>query len=298
MNKATISKENNINFSKTTGQKISFGLYSIFQFWKLFLKNLFSSFEGLFFGVALPLFLVAIIYLLFKGEPGIKDHQVLLIQGLVLLPAANFGISYLPQQLVSWKRSVFFKRLDASPVSKTFFMVTLVAFYTMVILIAIFVIMLWTWIILALSNGLNGVDGANTAFNKINFGWFVLGALLMSAICLSIGLFIAGLVSQEGTAQAYAFITFLPMAFISGIMLPPFLLDQADALRIITYFLPTKYPVFVNAIAWNGGPTGFPPVLKYSLEFPSIWIPIGGSLGWMVTFITLSRFTFKYSSNK
>ena len=211
--------------------------------------------------------LVAIIYLIFRKAVK-QGPDTLVIQGLVLLPAATIGINFLPLKLVNWKKSLFFKLLDASPVPKWQFMLILIIFYTASSFLFVGVVLAWIWFVVAMVHNLSY---ANNTLEHVHAGWFILGILVTSLISISIGTFLAGILHQETTAQAYSFLIYLPLVFLSGVMFPPFLLDANAGFKDFTYILPLKYGVFINMVAWNNGSTAVAKPLVF--EFPFGWMP-------------------------
>ena len=233
--------------------------------------------------------LIVVIYLLFRKQIQAPASDSLVIQGLIMLPPLTIGINSLPLRLVNWKKSLFFKQLDASPVPRWQFMAILILFFVASSYLFVGIVMFWAWAMIAM---VHSVSQANVDFESISAGWLILGVAVTAFTSISIGVFIGGVMQEEGGAQAVAFFVYLPLAFLSGVMLPPFLLDSNEGFKIFSYFLPIKYGVFTNLIAWNNGSGAFAPPANF--EFSGTWMPPVFGLLYGSGFAILASLTFKF----
>ncbi len=255
-------------------------LHNIFSFFPIFWSNFIKSFQALFFGFIFPTFLFIIISLI-----NLIDTSYLWI--IIMLPPVTLGIMSLGNTITEWKSSVFLKRIDATPISKTEFLFSLILFYTLISFMGI----VWLMIVGVIYDAASGMETFSSSFN---FGWFLLACLEVSFLSISIGVFIGGVAQSEGSAQGIGMAIYFPCILFSGILFPASLLDKVDALRYISYILPTKYGVFVNQYAWTG---------TFNLdnsftEFSQNWIAPVIAFLWIIIFNVINKFTFKLTSVK
>ncbi len=259
--------------------------------YRLFFKNYFFTGQGPFFAFILPLFLEVIVYIVFRGAVA-SGHATTgsQIEGLILLPACTTGLISLSVCIGEWKNSILLKRISATPLTKAEFILALLGFFTIVALVGIVWAFFWAYIILL-------VDKKDSVMKNINYGWLILSAVLVSSLSISMGILVGGLCSNETTAEAVGLTIYFPLVFMGGIMLPLYLLDKSEGMRIFTYFIPFKYSSFVNSLAWQNGSLEQYNQITHNIgnykEFNALWQAPVFSVLWTGLFTGISIRLFK-----
>lgn len=296
--------KDNIMFERSfLGKNVVF-VKRIFLFTKLFTKGFFGHYQEVFYAFILPSFLAFVIYLIFaqnyKTPPGGTDPlaKATLIYGLSILPVLTLSITMLGQSIAFWKRSIFIKRIESTPISRVNFITSLLFFYWIVAIFGQLWMLFWNWFILLIFNKLSY---ANEVYNQISGGWMTLAVILIPLASIPVGIILGGICNSATQAQAIGLTIFFPTIFLSGVAISPSVLDKTAGFRYFTYVIPFKYAVFLNLIAWYGGklPSSVPnnyfgPYVKPFQEFPYVWIPILVLIAWMFVFLIIARFTFRY----
>ena len=261
-----------------------------FACYKLFSANFFKNFQGPFYGFVLPPFLAIILLFAGLGGSSIQGKQSI-VTTLILLPAITNGFVTLSVAIAEWKESILLKRIEATPITKKDFTISLLIFYSFISMLGSIWMLLITIILCASkAQGLN----INTLFNHFNIGWFILAIITTSFISISSGVLIGGLVGSNSMAQAISLSIYFPIVFLGGINVPLFVIYKSDALKYINYILPVSYGSYLNVLAWGGN--HLPPSISKSFNnlYPGNWLPALMPFIFGAGILTTSILTFKF----
>ena len=157
---------------------------------------------------------------------GFKGFLVPGIAAMAIMQAGIFGVVF---TLVRFRAQGVLRRLFATPINPTHFLVGQVVTRLIIAVLQAFILL----IVGALVLGVN-VGGSVEA-------WMVLGlfSILGGALFISIGLAISGKARNEDTAAPISNIITMPMMFLSGVFFP--LEALPDAVSSVSQFLPLTY---------------------------------------------------------
>ncbi|AHF57883.1 ABC transporter permease [Spiroplasma eriocheiris] len=267
-------------------------------YWKLmvlFLKSFRRNFRNIFFVFIMPIFFMVIFYFVLRDI--YQNGTNMIKAGYILLAPMTAGITSLATTIAEWKNSIFLKRLDVTPVKKWQFISTLIIFYFIISILSTFWTMLWTII----------VDPQPTVkyLATINWGYFILGVILFIFVSIGIGILIGGLAKSVGMAQALALSIYFPSMFLSGIMIPAYVIARArNIFNDIGYIFPHKYAATIAIYGWNINANPYiydnpsdltnKVSLIQAMGFSRLYIPIIVACGWSAGLFILSGLTFKW----
>lgn len=253
------------------------------KMYSLLAKNFFRDFRSVFFTFVLPVFLLVIFYFIFKDQSVQAGHMI--AGGYILLGPVTAGFQALSFAIMEWKNSILLKRIEATPLKKWQFLFGLVTFYFVLSILSSIWIFIWT-IIIEPSSVKN--------FSQINWGYFILGLILVILLSLIMAIFIAGISKSEGVCQAITFSIYFPSIFLGGLTIPSVAFGGGiDVLNTIGYFIPHKYAVAVALFGWNNG---IVPISQYG--FDHTWIAIVVSAVFFVFFTILTWITFRWETSR
>ncbi|QBQ08030.1 ABC transporter permease [Spiroplasma gladiatoris] len=284
---------------KTTKTKNSFNLKNkskiAFQLFRLISKSFYKNFRGPIFTYVVPVFFTIIFYYLFSSDLVVNKGSAIL--GYVVLPCLTTIIN-LSGSIVEWKNSIFLKRMETTGISRKTFILTIWLFYFLVG---------FSGVCLELIIGL--IIGGNDVielYKNMNWGFFILAVSLICLMSIGLATLLGGNLNDEGANQGIALMIYFLCIFFSGVMLDPRLYESTTALRIFTYFIPLKYPVFLLLFSqysdgdWKNA--GFNngiwdnrqnPEPLYQ-NFTSTWQPIVGAILIIGLLFLISTLTFKW----
>lgn len=286
----------------------------IAELFDLIFKSYRRSFPAIFFTFVQPVIIFAIFYFVFIGIKGLHQSVSNIAPGYLLIGTVSASLIGFANMLSIWKDSILLKRLDVTVITKTKFMSVLIAFYSLIAIIAMLWMMMWTAIFASILQGhlLTGFDQAthkpifksenfHGIFNKLNWGWLFLAIIQLILICNTLAVLVCGLVVGQNKTASIVQTIFFPAGFIGGAMLPMVKIDSIVALKWISYFMPLKFPAFLSNLAWNNGDIktisyanpGSPYV--FTDTFPHVWIPIVVGFALPVIFLAIAIKTFKWN---
>lgn len=202
-------------------------------------RRMLRNFPALFFGLALPVMILAIFGGIYGNDPspqfdgqGTVDVSVPAYTVLVLAVA---GLMSFPLGMVEYRSRGFLKRLRATPARPGTFLGAQVAVNGAVCLAGIAVLMA--------AGAL--VFGLRAPAHPVQFGGLL---LLSTAAAFSLGLLIASLARTESSALVIANLVYFPMIFLTGATLPREIMP--DAMQRVSDALPLSYAVRSLQWAW------------------------------------------------
>ncbi|AGM26088.1 putative ABC transporter permease [Spiroplasma syrphidicola EA-1] len=281
----------NINF------KSNFSIFT--ELILLINKSFFREKRGpIFIFIVSTIFLVVFYYIFnnFQESGGGTKIKTLLLFIYMLLPALSIIVS-LSTTLVDWKKSVFLKRIDATGVKKSTFLVLLALFYLFLGIIGFFFEMLFGVMI--------ATNDFIAVFKNINWGYLMLALMLTILLSIAIAFLLGGIFSNEGITNSIAIIIYILTLLLSGVLIYPPTISFDFGVRVLTYFIPHKYPIFLFYYAITGTNweaqfnTGIGVSLgertEYYHHFTSTWQPIVASILLLAVFIGATKFLFKWN---
>lgn len=268
---------------KTSGQNF-LGLF------KLIGKSFYRDARGPLFLYIVPVFFLILFYFVLGNQTD-DSEKVSLLCSYLLLPGLTILTSLAPT-IISWKSSVFLKRIDSTGVRKSLFLLALWVFYFLAGLSGILVQFL---VALALGNKIF-IDH----LPNIQWGYFFLGIFYTIILAIALATLLGGLFNNQGAMQGITMMVYFLSIFLSGIMLYPTLYETSEFIRIFTYLIPQKYASFLILMAQdvNGLAGAFNNVNPNHADFTAIWQMVVGGLLFIIFFFLLSTFTFKWSAKK
>ena len=140
-----------------------------------------------------------------------QGYKGFVVPGLVAMAIMQNGIFSVIFTLLSYKKQGVLKRLQATPISPSQFIVGHLIARVSIIIVQTFILLMMGVLVLGLSVGQGNI------FAWINILFF---SLLGGILFLSIGLAISSLAPSEESAPALANLVTFPMLFLSGVFFP------------------------------------------------------------------------------
>lgn len=262
-------------------------------------KSFFKTFKGIIYTFVLPLLFLIMFKFIFQSVAFTKDpttnnliNQINLLS-YTLLPLATMLI-LLSSSIVEWKNSVFLKRIDNSGISKLSFIFVLWLYYFLISIVGFLFLFSFSFV-------LGQSDYINT-FKNMNWGYIILGILLISFTSISLATLIGGIFDNNGIVQGIVVGIFFISIFMSGMLLSPAMFEKSDVTRYITYFIPFKHAMFVFLYGAFGVTNMKSPGAIYNhsgyvrgFDYTQIWQPILIAVLLILIFLLVSLKTFKWS---
>ena len=239
----------------------------LFSYWK-------KSFHNIFFSFIFPIMFLAIMNAAFNSHGSLTP-------GMVASACPVVGIVSLSISYSDLKDTIIYKRIAVLPLKPWVFITSIISFFT---------ILTWlsaAWIFLFSL----AVYGSSFSYaSGVNFGYFILGIVLLSIICSSIGVIIGCLAKDYKIANAFSMLFYLPPAFLSGMYLPINMITSSTALKILSMILPYTYPVSLINYGWGS---------EGALLFGSqVWPFILISILLVIAFVGLAIVVYKFRKKK
>ena len=215
-------------------------IYAVFKITQVsFLRN----FGAIFFTLIFPMLLLLIFGAIFKQLNETKYSNTL-VSGIMIAAITGNGLNGLSTRLTIWKESTIVKRMGATPLKKSEFLIGSLSFYVVVMIFQFF------WII-DLGFAFTKIIGSfNTS--HIHAGYIILGIIFCILFAVSMGVFISSLTNDTNTNSLVGIMIFLPSAFLSGQYIPINVIDKSKGLSTVSKLWPQRYMVqFVN-YGWGG----------------------------------------------
>ncbi|AGM25373.1 ABC transporter permease [Spiroplasma chrysopicola] len=270
--------------------------FSIFQELMLLInKSFFREKRGPIFIFVIPTIFLIIFYYVFNIYPNNTNGvaiRTLTLFIYMLLPTLSIIVS-LSTTLVDWKKSVFLKRIDATGIKKGTFLFLLLVYYLSLGLIAVF----FEMIIAIIIGGHNFIEALKTT----NWGYLLLGIIAAILLSITMAFLIGGIFSNEGITNSVAIIIYILTILLSGVLVYPPLISDTLGVRVITYFIPHKYPIFlifyaITGVSWEAQ---FNTGAGYSTDlyhyFTATWQPVVGIILFLLFFTFLAKFSFRWN---
>lgn len=169
-----------------------------------------------------------------------------MIAGIAIVNIISVGIFIIPQTIIEFKLSVLLKRIGATNIHPLFFV-------NAVIIIGVFAsIISFLWTLLWGGIYFGGKYGWSVIALPTQIGasipWIII--IFITTICL--GIMLASLFKTITSFIAVANVVYLPVAYLSGSIMPIDWITSSKVLNIISYFSPFKYSTLPYFECWNG----------------------------------------------
>ena len=227
---------------------------NLLQLTKLLLTSHARRFQSLYFTFIQPL-LILIIYgtivsaLASKSNftNGNVDAQLVgLVPGIIATSSFGISTTLLINNILSMKETVVIKRIAITPITKGQFLTSSIFFVTIMSFLSGF--WSWGWAELLYHNSLSGAinhltNNAGLVQADIGWLWFFVGWILLIAVSSTVSFIIIGVSSTVQTGIGLSQLMFFPASILGGGSISPALFQKSDALRWISFFVFTRYPI-------------------------------------------------------
>lgn len=200
-----------------------------------------------------------------------QNFRSFLVPGIAAMAIMQSGIFSVVFSLIRFRAQGVLRRLYATPIDPTHFLVGQVITRLIVAVLQTFILL----IVGSLALGVT-VGGSAEAWTLLT-----LFAVLGGALFISIGLAISGRAKTENTAAPISNIITLPMIFLSGVFIPLDILPEA--IRAVSQFLPLTYLA-----------DGMRAVATQHAGFTDVVPELLGLLAWMVAAFAVSAKLFRW----
>ena len=205
---------------------------------RLFNSYFIRSFIGPFFAFVFPL----LIYLIL----GSLMDKKLVFAGCVAMAGMGIGTTNLPVAIVELKSSILLKRIGASPVKSRTFTLVIIFYYSIVITIATFWLMLWAVI---LDGGFSALESLGSVHG---FFAFFYGSTINGIFSISLGFAISSVSKSVAAAQGFGMMIYFPFTFLSGMFISPDVIAGNDIMLFISRLIPARYTTMYLSESWYG----------------------------------------------
>ncbi|AHI53326.1 ABC transporter ATP-binding protein/permease [Spiroplasma culicicola] len=202
-----------------------------------------------FFVFMFPILLLFLEGFAFKGGMGNPEMGESLVHSIIgslsAMQIIAVGVFIIPQTILEFKNSVLMKRIGATNIKPTFFVITVNLSGIAIMLIGYFWTLLWAGIMFG---GSFGWDVA-WAYNTLESLPFLLLILVSS---ISLGMMLSSIFKSTTTYIAVSNVIYMPIAFLSGSFMPIELIEGSTVLKYATYINLFKYSLEPFLAGWNG----------------------------------------------
>ncbi len=239
----------------------------MFATFKLTGTVFFKSFQGAFFAFFWPLLIMFILNAILSDVPGSNVNYVNVVcPGMVFISTFSVGLFGMTNTTMKLKESCILKRICVSPLSKTNFLIGVIAFFLVIQVVS----SLWTfgWAFLVYHN-----DGLKLPHG----GWFIFGWLISSFLNIIISLLILGNIKTQENAFSLTLLILVPTLFLSGVL---FIIPNHGWINWASQLMPQRQAYDLFFQPWTHGVSAFSPSGAHSLDMLK-W------LSWPITFIII-----------
>ncbi len=217
---------------------------------KLMLKYYIKGFFVPFFLVIYPILILGI-----QGESirhtgtdiaGTISAVKQMIAGIAIVNIISVGIFIIPQTIIEFKTSVLLKRIGATNIHPLFFVTAVIIIGVFASIISFLWTLLWGGIYFGDAYGWNNI--ALPSQIAATMPWIFI--IFISSIAL--GIMLASLFKTMIAYFAVANVLYLPIAYLSGSIMPIDWITSSKVLNIISYFSPFKYSTLPYFQCWEG----------------------------------------------
>ena len=259
--------------------------------YRILFFNYFHSIFGFYLGFIGPtLFAITLI--------GFRFTNVVTIPSFMALVIIRNATTNLAVSLTQLRLSGFFSHLATTPFAKPrlkfkFFAVIIIFNGALSVFIAL-------WILL-----LSVIMQPNAnIFTNVNWGYTILGFILLLIMSLLLGLLIGGLARSNGVSRIIGLYLYFLSTYLLGIVYGYNLINKyAPAINIITLFIPFDYSVSIIQVGWSGNVHNMTipyfdhitnTTVNYTVGLSAMWIAILVSI--IIIILSAIGFwqTFKY----
>ncbi|WP_338959260.1 ABC transporter ATP-binding protein/permease [Spiroplasma endosymbiont of Tiphia femorata] len=169
-----------------------------------------------------------------------------MIAGIAIVNIISVGIFIIPQTIIEFKLSVLLKRIGATNIHPLFFV-------TAVIIIGVFAsIISFLWTLLWGGIYFGGTYGWSVIALPTQIGASIPWIIIIFITTIGLGIMLASLFKTITSFIAVANVLYLPVAYLSGSIMPIDWITSSKVLNIISYFSPFKYSTLPYFECWNG----------------------------------------------
>ncbi|MBP1525782.1 MAG: ABC transporter ATP-binding protein/permease [Spiroplasma ixodetis] len=169
-----------------------------------------------------------------------------MIAGIAIVNIISVGIFIIPQTIIEFKLSVLLKRIGATNIHPLFFV-------TAVIIIGVFAsIISFLWTLLWGGIYFGGTYSWSVIALPTQIGASIPWIIIIFITTIGLGIMLASLFKTITSFIAVANVLYLPVAYLSGSIMPIDWITSSKVLNIISYFSPFKYSTLPYFECWNG----------------------------------------------
>lgn len=169
-----------------------------------------------------------------------------MIAGIAIVNIISVGIFIIPQTIIEFKLSVLLKRIGATNIHPLFFV-------TAVIIIGVFAsIISFLWTLLWGGIYFGGTYRWSVIALPTQIGASIPWIIIIFITTIGLGIMLASLFKTITSFIAVANVLYLPVAYLSGSIMPIDWITSSKVLNIISYFSPFKYSTLPYFECWNG----------------------------------------------
>lgn len=169
-----------------------------------------------------------------------------MIAGIAIVNIISVGIFIIPQTIIEFKTSVLLKRIGATNIHPLFFVSAVIIIGVFASIISFLWTLLWGGIYFGDAYGWSNI--ALPSQIAATIPWIII--IFVSSIAL--GIMLASLFKTMTAYFAVANVLYLPIAYLSGSIMPIDWITNSKVLNIISYFSPFKYSTLPYFECWNG----------------------------------------------
>lgn len=263
--------------------------YGGFSIFKLVAKSFWKSALGPFFAFGFPLICISILGFILGYEQVVGGTLALLASAVTLIS--------LPQVIFEFKNSSILKRVGATPVKTSTFLIVITFFYILIILLSIVWCILFILVVFGSKYWNEGrelvpenkkiINGQSVVLSprirvipfkevlqKVNWWQFFISQVYAIILGISFGLVIVTFAKSAAFVQAVGVIVFILNQFLSAQVFPIALFASNNQLWWIgNIIIPFKGPSILIIESWNGqsdylpGTNGIPTKDAFSLFY-------------------------------
>lgn len=169
-----------------------------------------------------------------------------MVAGIAIVNIISVGIFIIPQTIIEFKLSVLLKRIGATNIHPLFFVSAVIIIGVFASIISFLWTLLWGGIYFGGTYGWSNI--ALPSQIAASIPWIII--IFITTIAL--GIMLASLFKTITSFIAVANVLYLPIAYLSGSIMPITWITSSKVLNIISYFSPFKYSTMPYFQCWSG----------------------------------------------
>lgn len=217
---------------------------------KLMFKYYLKGFFVPFFLVIYPILILGIQGFSIENVSNDHGEKLALVQqmvaGVAIVNIISVGMFVIPQTIIEFKTSVLLKRIGATDIHPFFFVSAVIIMGLIMSIISFLLTLLWGGIYFGQTYGWKNIALPNQI--AISIPWI----LIIFVTAIGMGLMLAAMLKTMTSYFAVTNVLYLPIAYLSGSILPIDLIIKTPVLNIISYLSPFKYSTLPYFNCWSG----------------------------------------------